>query len=375
VKLDDGLVGSFLTALQQFSSKLSSQEGQPTILREVEMKGYTIVYERQENTMVAASADRSDDEKVLRDTLNRMISVFNQRFGSYLKTWIGDTNPFKEFLPEIDKLTLEGMIAELAVPKPLLKKKISKTIVKIGMFVDEDCLKVANLCDGTKSKEEIAQETGFTVEKVGENLEKLEKMGLVEPNPGETYSNLVKILYDKGLLDQESQELRRALRMKPDLAHYNIGNILYHKGLLDEAILEYREALKINPDYADAHTGLEATLRAKGLLDEVIKEHREAIKIKPDLAPAHYNLGAALYDKGLLEEAILEYREAIRIKPDYADAHNNLGVALEAVGDLKGAVEAYQNFIKYASPQYAEHIKQVRQHITELKKVELKSSI
>jgi predicted Rossmann fold nucleotide-binding protein DprA/Smf involved in DNA uptake len=109
-----------------------------------------------------------------------MISVFNQRFGSYLKTWRGDINPFKAFLPEIDKMTLDGRIAELAVSKPLLKKKISKTIVKMGMFVDEDSLKVANLCDGTKSKEKIAEETGFTVEKVGEILENLEKMGLIE---------------------------------------------------------------------------------------------------------------------------------------------------------------------------------------------------
>jgi hypothetical protein len=180
VKLDEGLVGGFLTALQQFSSEFSSQKGQPSILREVEMKGYTIVYERQENLMIAASADISDDEKVLRDTLSRMISVFNQRFGSYLKNWRGDINPFKKFLPEMDKMTLDGKIAELAVPKPLLKKKISKTIAKMGMFVDEDSLKVANLCDGTKSKEEIAEETGFTVEKVGELLEKLEKMGLIE---------------------------------------------------------------------------------------------------------------------------------------------------------------------------------------------------
>jgi tetratricopeptide (TPR) repeat protein len=362
--------------LQQFSSKLSSQQGQPTILREVEMKGYTIIYEKLENTMIAASADRIDDEKVIRDTLSRMISVFNQRFGSNLKTWCGDTNSFKEFSPEIDRMTLGGMIAELAVPKPLLKKKISKPTAKMGIFVDEDYLEIANLCDGTKSKEEIAEETGFAAEKVGEILEKLEKMGLVEPNPGKTYSNTVKTLYDKGLLDdQESLEFRKALRMKPDVAHYNIGNILYHKGLLDEAIREYREALRINPDYAEAHTELKDALKAKGLLDKVIKEHREALKIKPDDATTHYNLGTTLYDKGLLNEAILEYREALRIKPDYAAAHNNLGVALEATGDVKGAVEEFQNFVRFASPQYSEHVKQVRQHISELKKVELQSSI
>ncbi len=180
VELDEGLISGFLTALQQFSSELTSHKGQPAILREVEMKSYAIVYERIENTMVVASVDKRDNERVLRDALGKIIDIFVQRYGYYLKDWRGDIKPFKEFLPEIDKLTLDGRIAELAVPKPLLKKKIPKSIVKMGVFLEEDAFKVANLCDGTKSKEEIAEETGFAVEKVGELLEKLDKMGLIE---------------------------------------------------------------------------------------------------------------------------------------------------------------------------------------------------
>ncbi|MEM3525805.1 MAG: hypothetical protein QXV37_00190 [Candidatus Jordarchaeaceae archaeon] len=180
VELDEGLVGGFLTALQQFSLELASRKGQSAALREVEMKGYKIVYERKEDIMVVATVDREDNEKVLRDTLTKIINAFHQRFGSYLKDWHGDLKPFKEFLIEIDKLTLDGKIAELTVPRPLLKKKIPKSIVKMGMFLDDDSLKIANHCDGTKTKEEIAEETGFTVEKVGEVLEKLEKMGLIE---------------------------------------------------------------------------------------------------------------------------------------------------------------------------------------------------
>lgn len=180
VELDEGLISGFLTALQQFSSELSSHKGQPAILREVEMKNYTIVYEKIEDTMVVASVDKGDNERVLRDALNKVIELFLQRYGYYLKSWRGDIKPFREFLPEIDKLTLDGKIAELAVPKPLLKKKIPKSVVKMGVFLDEDAFKVANHCDGTKSKEDIAEETGFTIEKVGELLEKLEKMGLIE---------------------------------------------------------------------------------------------------------------------------------------------------------------------------------------------------
>ncbi|MGQ9721940.1 MAG: hypothetical protein ACUVXA_11530 [Candidatus Jordarchaeum sp.] len=180
VELDEGLISGFLTALQQFSSELASQKGQPAILREVEMKNYAIVYERTEDIMVVASVDKRDNEKVLRNALNKIIEMFLQRYDYYLKSWRGDIKPFREFLPEIDKLTLDGKIAELAVPKPLLKKKIPKSVVKMGVFLDEDAFTVANLCDGTKTKEEISEETGFTIEKVGELLEQLEKMGLIE---------------------------------------------------------------------------------------------------------------------------------------------------------------------------------------------------
>ncbi|MEX2723493.1 MAG: hypothetical protein Q6366_011230 [Candidatus Freyarchaeota archaeon] len=180
VEIDDGLISGFLTALQQFSSELSIRKDQPAILREVEMKSYNIIYEKRGETTIVACVDRGDSEKVLRETLVKIADNFLERFSNYLKNWRGDTKPFKEFLPLIDKLTLDGKIAELAVPKPLLKKKIPKSVIKMGVFLDEDAFKVANLCDGTKSKEEIAEKAGFTVEKVGEILEKLEKMGLIE---------------------------------------------------------------------------------------------------------------------------------------------------------------------------------------------------
>ena len=71
------------------------------------------------------------------------------------------------------------------------------------------------------------------------------------------------------------------MRINPDSAeaHYSIGRVLGEKGLLDEEIEQHRKALKFDPEFEDAHYGLGFALEKKGLLDEAIKEFREALRI------------------------------------------------------------------------------------------------
>jgi tetratricopeptide (TPR) repeat protein len=192
----------------------------------------------------------------------------------------------------------------------------------------------------------------------------------MRPGLAEAHNNLGNALKDKGLPDDAVKEWSEAIRIKPELAeaHYNLGVAYMSKGLLDDAIKEWMEAIRINPYYADAHYNLGNALTNMGQLDKAIREYKEALRIKPTLAEAHGNLGNALKDKGQLDDAVKEWREAIRIKPSLADAQYNLGIALEASGDFKGAVEAYQNFIKYASPQYAQQlVERARQAIRALR--------
>ena len=82
--------------------------------------------------------------------------------------------------------------------------------------------------------------------------------------------------------------------------------------------------------------------------------------LDPKLAAVYYNLGVALADKGHLDEAISCYREALRINPEDAGAHFNLGNALAAKGQLDEAVVALVGFIRWAPPEYAEHVEKLK---------------
>ena len=125
--------------------------------------------------------------------------------------------------------------------------------------------------------------------------------------------------------------------------------------------------LKKKPE--DRYTGFD---RLRNDLEELyereIGEKPPSIPIKIELeAGEHSNKGLSLANLGLLDEAIKEYKEAIRINPGDAEAHYNLGNALYNKGLLDEAIKAFENFIKYAPPQYAGYVENVKEIIRQVK--------
>jgi len=225
----------------------------------------------------------------------------------------------------------------------------------------------------------------------------------IKPDYADAHCNTGIAFAVKGQLDDAIKAYREALAVKPNLAeaHFHMGNAFAAKGHLDDAIKEFRQAIAIKSDYATAHHNMGGALAAKGRLDDAIKEFRQAITIKPDIAEAYVNIGSAFQDKGQLDDAIKAYEQAIAIKPDFGAAYSNMGlvfamkgqwddaikayrlglalksefdfliysnmgIALAEVGKLNEAIDAYKNFIKYAPPQYSQHIEQVKQKIQDL---------
>ncbi len=82
---------------------------------------------------------------------------------------------------------------------------------------------------------------------------------------------------------------------------------------------------------------------------------------------AYYNFGNTLYTKGLFDEAINVYKKTIKLKQDFAEAYYNLGITFNNMGRFDLAIETFQNFIKYAPPQDAQQVEQIRKLILELK--------
>jgi len=78
------------------------------------------------------------------------------------------------------------------------------------------------------------------------------------------------------------------------------------------------------------------------------------------------NKGASLENLGKLQEEMAYFDRVLEINPRDAGAWNNKGAYLEKLGKLQEAIDAYKNFIKFASPEYAELVANVKEIIKQL---------
>jgi tetratricopeptide (TPR) repeat protein len=77
------------------------------------------------------------------------------------------------------------------------------------------------------------------------------------------------------------------------LIHNNLALVLAKQGRLEEGTNHLYEALRIKPDFAEAHNNLGLRLGKQGRLEEAVNHFSEAVRIKPDYAKAHNNLRRA----------------------------------------------------------------------------------
>lgn len=177
---DEALMSGFLTAIRQFSSQLRKEpkEENRDIIQEIEMRTYKIVYASEERVLTVAIADYEDSTPIIRRALKDLALRFSEKYSGALVNWCGDVSIFSDFIPEVDRILMEGRISE-TVKKPKIKSKLTRTMVRIG-FISEEEFKVGELCDGKRTGESIANELGLPIENVIEAIRGLEKKELIE---------------------------------------------------------------------------------------------------------------------------------------------------------------------------------------------------
>jgi len=147
-----------------------------------------------------------------------------------------------------------------------------------------------------------------------------------------------------GQIDPAIDQLRQAIRLKPDLfeGHTNLGVLLGRRGKPDEAMAAFAEAIRLRPDVAELHMNLSNALREGWKMDEAIAAAERAISLKPSLPEAQLCLGAAEACMGRFDRAIDAYRNAIRLRPDFPAAHLNLALAELVTGNLERGWPEYE---------------------------------
>ena len=152
------------------------------------------------------------------------------------------------------------------------------------------------------------------------------------------------IAHRSGKLGEAIAHLRRATRIRPDVAayHVNLGEMYRLAGRTEEAIAAGNRALLLNPDCAEALNNVGIALFEQGRFSEALANYERAIVLKPDFVQAHSNRGNALQRLKRFAEAELSYRDAIALEPKFPDAYNNLGTALRELKRFEEAEASYR---------------------------------
>jgi len=164
------------------------------------------------------------------------------------------------------------------------------------------------------------------------------------PNDARVHYALGVALGHTGQVDPAIDELRQAIRLKPDLfeAHTNLGVLLGNQAKPEEAIAAFAEAIRLRPDVAELHVNLSNALRENWMMDQAIAAAQKAIALKPTLPEAQLCLGTAAACVGRFDRAIDAYRNAIRLRPDFPAAHLDLALAELVTGNLDRGWPEYE---------------------------------
>lgn len=174
IDFNEDLIAGFLTALKDFATEVTGGEG---IIKVLDMNAYNVCLAFREGLMISAAADKSDDRNLAMKAMAEVLNQFHQKYN--LENWDGNIKMFEPFTSIVDDILDKGKIAEIEIWIPKLKKKLPKMILKMGT-INKFEFDVANLCDGKKISDDIAEELGVQQDEVVLALEKLKKLKLIE---------------------------------------------------------------------------------------------------------------------------------------------------------------------------------------------------
>lgn len=132
-----------------------------------------------------------------------------------------------------------------------------------------------------------------------------------------------------------------------------------NRGVEDRLGLELRKDIESDPQNSKALYWLGMLYYETGREEDSIAAWEKVVRIRPD-ANTFSNIGNLFAEKGLYAKAIEYYKKAVANDKQFAEAYYNLGNAYELMGDKSQAATAYRKFIKYAGPEYADAIRELK---------------
>lgn len=154
-----------------------------------------------------------------------------------------------------------------------------------------------------------------------------------------------------GRYDLAEQELREAVRLKPDSAemHYFLGRFHYTRGVYPLARKELEEALRLDPKYMKAWNNLGLTMEVLGDDNAALKCYTTAMNLNEEQqlhSEWPYINMSAFYNRQEKPGVAIEYgKKAIGFNPRSAPAHMQMARAYRMLGDWQRCAESAQEAI------------------------------
>lgn len=110
--------------------------------------------------------------------------------------------------------------------------------------------------------------------------------------------------------DAAEKELRRALRLAPEMAdvHHQLGVVLFKRGVYAAAAVELRRAVELDPGCGPAYLVLGEALNQMAESDQALEALETATRIQPENSRAYWAMGIAYDRKGKPDRAAEMYR-------------------------------------------------------------------
>jgi tetratricopeptide (TPR) repeat protein len=191
----------------------------------------------------------------------------------------------------------------------------------------KDQRKIAGLFDGSRSVQEVADETNLDEFDVGRTLYMLIQAGFA--HRVERKAPVVDVTRGR---EAEIYERR------------NLGIAFYRAGMLDDAAREFRRVLEL--DYNDFHARFHialVSLRAEKYRD-ALRQMKALLEEAGPSFPVFINMAYALRRLGRPNDALLVLTEAEGIKPHTSAVALARGVAFLEAGDLQDALKSFHEY-------------------------------
>ncbi|MBN1695561.1 tetratricopeptide repeat protein [candidate division WOR-3 bacterium] len=177
----------------------------------------------------------------------------------------------------------------------------------------------------------------------------------IEPTDSGSHNNLAVVYYNKGLVKEAVEELKKALGIDPHftLAKNNLDYIYRSTGFYDEQIERLKNKMEREPDDFESRLELARAYKSIGNYYEAINQYSKYLRQKPSDVQALLDMGVACKASGFYEPSVEQFKKVIRLDKNNDSAHKYLGEVYYNLGMFSSAIEELKTAIRL-NPKDAE---------------------